>query len=201
MLRRDPELAARIERIVAVMGQRRDHIFHPVEGGSADMLFGHGPVFQDFNFVQDRTAAAKLLASGLPLTLIPYEAASSIALTEADLDAIARAGAAADWVAGRSRRWLAWWREDIGQQGFFPFDLVAATYLLHPELFRCAEVGAAIEPHAWVWRWRLGAAGLFVQQSPEEDHVRRIVYCPSPGTGAHDAALGDLTRARPAAIP
>lgn len=200
-LRRDPDLAPRVQRIVAVMGQRRGHVFHPVEGGRANMLFGHGPVFQDFNFVQDQAAAAALIGLGLPITLVPYEAAASIVLTEADLGAMARSGAVAAWVAERSRGWLAWWRKDIGQAGFFPFDLVAAAYLLHPDLFRCAGVWAAIEPHSWFWRWRLGAAGLFVDESPEADDARRIVYCPSLGAGAHAAALADLTRGPPAAMP
>jgi inosine-uridine nucleoside N-ribohydrolase len=202
VLRRHPELAPRIERIVAVMGQRRGHVFHPAEGGTAAMLLGHGPVFQDFNFVQDQAAAAELVRLGLPLTLIPYEAASEIAITAPDLDAMRRAGAAARWVAERSRGWLASWHEDIGQQGFFPFDLVAAAYLLHPALFRCAVVSLAIEPHSWLWRWRLGAAGLFVEQDLEADAARsRIVYCPSPGAGSHAAVLADLTRGLPAAMP
>jgi inosine-uridine nucleoside N-ribohydrolase len=194
-LRRHPDLAPRIQRIVAVMGQRRSHVFHPVEGGTAAMLFGHGPVFQDFNFVKDPMAAAELISLGLPMTLIPYEAASEVALTGADLDAMGRAGGAARWAAERSRGWLAFWRADIRQPGFFPFDLVAAAYLLHPELFRCAEVSPSIEPHSWFWRWRLGASGLFVEQSPEDgEHgpLQRIVYCPSPRAGLHDAILADL---------
>jgi purine nucleosidase len=203
VLRRQPALSARVQQIVAVMGQRRGHVFHPVEGGTAGMLLGHGPVFQDFNFVKDHAAATELVSSGLPLTLIPYEAASAVAITERDLDAISRAGEGARWVAERSLGRLAFWREDIGQTGFFPFDLIAAAYLLHPGLFRCAEVWASIEPHSWFWRWRLGASGLFVDQSFEDGEglLRRVVYCPSPGAGVHDAILADLTRARPDWMP
>jgi purine nucleosidase len=204
VLRRHPALSARVQQIVAVMGQRRGHVFHPVEGGTAGMLLGHGPVFQDFNFVKDHAAAAELLSLGLNVTLIPYEAASAVAITERDLAAMSGAGEAARWVAERSAGWLTFWREDIGQPGFFPFDLVAAAYLLHPELFRCAEVGAAIEPHSWFWRWRLGASGLLVDQSrenAEDGPLHQIVYCPGPGAGAHDAILAHLTRARPASMP
>jgi hypothetical protein len=35
------------------------------------MLFGHGPVFRDFNFDQDRGGAAALLGMALPVTLVP----------------------------------------------------------------------------------------------------------------------------------
>ena len=117
---------------------------------------------------------------------------------------MSRAGASARWVAERSRGWLAFWREDISQPGFFPFDLVAAAYLLHPELFRCAEASASIEPHSWWWRWRLGESGLFVDQTPEDERDRPahpVVYCASVIAEAHDAALADLTRAVPASIP
>lgn len=204
VLRRAPDLAPRIERIIAVMGQRRGHVFHPVEGGTAAVIFGHGPVFQDFNFVQDPTSAAELLGLGLPTTLIPYDAASELTLSAADLAAMSRAGPSARWVAERSRGWLTFWREDVRHDGFFPFDLVAAAYLLHPKLFRCAEVTASIEPHSWFWRWRLGASGLFVDQSPEDQRADRldgIVYCPSLSAEAHDTILADVTRAPAAAMP
>jgi purine nucleosidase len=197
VLRRRPDLAPRVRRIVAVMGQRPNHVFHPVEGGTAAILFGHGPIFRDFNFVKDDAAAAELLARGLPITLIPYEAAREIAITGRDLDAMRHAGPSARWVAERSRGWLDFWREDIRQRGFFPFDLVAATYLLHPELFRCAELSASIEPHSWFWRWRLGESGLFVKPGRVEagdEPVPRVVYCPTLSPGLHDAALTDLIR-------
>lgn len=198
-LRAHPELSRRIERIVAVMGQRPGHVFHPVEGGTAAILLGHGPVFQDFNFAKDNAAAAEILARGVPLTLVPYEAAREIAITEHDLEAMRGAGATPRWVAERSADWLAFWREDIRQRGFFPFDLVAAIYLLHPELFRCAEVHAAIRRHSWYWRWRLGDKGLFVDQrlGDGKDAPRhRIVYCPAPSAGVHDAALAAMIRVR-----
>ena len=72
----------------------------------------------------------------------------------------------ARWVAERSRDWLAFWREDIRQEGFFPFDLVAVAYLLHPDLFRCAETRAPVGKHRWFWRWHLVDTGLFVAREP-----------------------------------
>ena len=110
-----------------------------------------------------------------------------------------RTGATARWVAEKSRDWLAFWREDIRQEGFFPFDLVAAVYLLHPELFRCAETRASIGRHSWYWRWLLGDTGLFVGQrlrGGKDDLHQRVVYCPSPSAGLHDAALAAMTRVR-----
>jgi inosine-uridine nucleoside N-ribohydrolase len=49
------------------------------------MLFGHSPVFRDFNFDQDRRAATQVLDMGLPTTLIPHEAGKQLGVTRADL--------------------------------------------------------------------------------------------------------------------
>lgn len=56
-----PDLVANIARLIAVMGRRQGHLFHPAEGEGHGILFGHGPVFRDFNFDQDREAAARVL--------------------------------------------------------------------------------------------------------------------------------------------
>ncbi len=196
VLRSRPALTPQVREIVAVMGQRPGHVFHPVEGGVARMLFGHGPVFKDFNFAKDRAAAAELLATRIRMTFVPYEAAQALTITDADLNAMARAGSATRWVGERSREWLSFWQDDIRQAGFFSFDLAAAAYLLHPELFRCAQVQHRIDQHSWYWRWILGDTGLFVDQlngGEQDKSDYRAVYCPSASAGIHDAALTDLT--------
>ena len=45
-------------------------------------------------------------------------------------------------MARRSWDWLAYWSEEIGREGFYPFDLLAAAYVIDPGLFRCARVRA-----------------------------------------------------------
>jgi hypothetical protein len=130
------------------------------------------------------------------MTFVPYEAAQKTAIIDSDRDAMSRDAATARWAAERSLEWLAFWREDR-QRAFFPCDLVAAAYLLHPELFRCVRVRPWISPHSWFWRRVLGDTGLFVDQQidGEQGELRhRVVYCPSPSAGLHDAALADLTR-------
>jgi len=179
-----PDLRPRVARLVAVMGRRRGHLFHPAEGADAGMLFGHGPIFRDFNFEMDPRAAARVVALNLPLTLVPYDAARRIEIGARDLDRLAAAGGALAWTAARSRAWLAYWREDIGRQGFCPFDLLAAAYVVEPRRFGCAVV------HAWVGEdttmfWRPTA--LLVGQGevrPEKPQARgSALYCA-------DVALG-----------
>jgi inosine-uridine nucleoside N-ribohydrolase len=135
----EPRLAARVSRLVAVMGRRPGHIFHPAEGAGGAMLFGHGPVFRDFNFALDPQAAARVLSAGVPMSLVPYDAARQIELTAHDLDRLERT---LPTVVPRTRDWLAYWRSDIGREGFAPFDLLAAAYVLDPAQFRCTAVRA-----------------------------------------------------------
>ena len=73
---------------------------------------------------------------------VPYDAARSIEITAADLDRLERAGGAAGWAAQRSRGWLGYWEHDLGREGFFPFDLLAAGYVIEPSAFECADVNA-----------------------------------------------------------
>jgi inosine-uridine nucleoside N-ribohydrolase len=180
-----PDLQRNVARIVAVMGRRPGHLFHPSEGAGGGMLFGHGPVFSDFNFEQDRDAAARILAMGLPMTLVPYEAARHVALAARDVEALAATGGAARWVAERSRSWLRFWREEVGRDGFYPFDALAAAYALRPELFDCAIAGARVAEDEKLWgRW-----GLLV--GPERGHTR-IVYCPRVNARLHEWLMAAL---------
>lgn len=139
-----PDLRGNVERIVAVMGRRPGHIFHPSEGNGLGFLFGHGPVFRDFNVAMDPGAVASVLAAGVPLAFVPYEAARSVEITDADLERLAARGPAGRWVSERSRSWLAYWKDDIGRAGFYPFDLLAAVFAVEPQRFGCAAAKAIL---------------------------------------------------------
>jgi inosine-uridine nucleoside N-ribohydrolase len=144
-LQRDPGLARRLVRVIAVMGHRPGHRFHPTEGRSPHaMLFGHGPVFHDLNATLDPAAVQTVLASGAPIELVPYSAARQVLLTADDLATIAALGPDGEWVARRSREWLQQWRASIGLDGFYPFDLLAAARVLLPQTLQCADVSAAV---------------------------------------------------------
>ena len=135
-----PDLHDSVQRIVAVMGRRPGHIFQPAEGVGGGTLFGHGPVFRDFNVVQDPDAVRVVLDLDIPLVLIPYEAARDAEIDEDALDRIASSGTDGGWVAKRAQPWLTYWKTDIGRDGFYPFDLVAAMFVAEPKRFACAGV-------------------------------------------------------------
>ena len=140
VLRAQPEMGSQIAEVVAVMGRREGHLFHPSEGNGRGSYLGHGPVFRDFNFCVDPEAVRIVLRSQVRLTLIPYDAATRCEVTAADLDRLARRDEAGAWISARSRRWLAFWHSSIGREGFFPFDLIGASYITQPTHFRCARV-------------------------------------------------------------
>jgi inosine-uridine nucleoside N-ribohydrolase len=178
-LRRRPTLAYAGVRLVAVMGRRPGHLFHPTEGhGAGAILFGHGPVFRDLNLVEDPTAAAAILARRIPTTLIPYEVAREVSVGRGDLDRMAAAGGASAWVAGRARGWLEFWRTDVGLAGFYPFDAVAAMYVTTPDVFSCARVSASVgedEVLGWIGRLIGRSTALLVRAADSSSTVR---YCP-----------------------
>lgn len=183
--------SAHAVHLVAVMGRRPGHRFHPTEGRSERaVLFGHGPVFRDLNFVLDPAATAVILSARIPLTLIPYEAARSLVVTEQDLERIADRDAAGAWVAARSRDWLDRWQQAIGLNGFYPFDLAAAMVLVLPEHFDCAQVQAWVgrDPRLTVFE---RAPALLVSQElappREATAFAPAVYC----TGVQ-ARVGDV---------
>jgi purine nucleosidase len=195
-LRGRPELAARVGRIVAVMGRRPSHLFHPAEGRGNGILFGHGPVFRDFNFDKDRAAVAEILALGVPITFIPYEAARSVTLTGADLDAIAASGGAAAWVAARARGWLGFWADIVGHRGFYPFDALAAAYVLEPTLFDCATVPAWVAKDRRLWGGFFSPEALLVGLESERPSAPRTngsaIYCPRVAETMHDWLMARL---------
>lgn len=180
----DPAAAARVTHLVAVMGRRRGHLFHPVEGGEAGSFLGHGPVFRDFNFAQDERAAEDVVALGLPLSLVPYDAGRDLVLDAASLDRMAARGGADAWVARRARAWLEYWRTDIGRDGFYPFDLVAAAYTVAPASFACADTTVTVGRDPGLMG-RLGRRGVFpaVSSGHDDAPAPRARYCPVAGPG------------------
>jgi inosine-uridine nucleoside N-ribohydrolase len=194
-----PDLRPRVARLVAVMGRRPGHIFHPAEGANGGKLFGHGPMFRDFNVAQDVWSASRIVAANLPLTLIPYDAARAVEITVEDLDRLSASPGVSNWIAERSRAWHAYWLEGIGRSGFYPFDLIAAVYAADPSLFRCAQV------HVWVGEddqlpfWSVQSQALLVSQKEIRIDAAMAsgtaLYCPEFETGRRTALIDRLAGA------
>ncbi|MGH8544489.1 MAG: nucleoside hydrolase [Gammaproteobacteria bacterium] len=184
-----PDLQRNVARLIAVMGHRPGHIFHPSEGSGRGMLLGHGPIFRDLNFAKDEVAARSVLRMRLPVTLVSYDAARQVRITADDLDRLTRLGPAFAWVASRARGWLDYWHVDIGQPGFSPFDWVAAAYVVEPGLFGCAVTDAWIEDE-WVF-WLYPRPSLLVgPATPVNVTVKaEVIYCPQANPSLHGYLL------------
>lgn len=190
-LRDRPDLVLNVGRIVAVMGRQPGHIFHPAEGNPTTSLLGHGPVFRDMNFDLDRDAAAAILALGLPITLVPYDVARHVALTSHDLERLATAGTDLAWIVQRSQSWLRYWQQQIGRDGFYPFDLLAAAYVIEPHRFNCAGMNAWIAAddtlfYSWIYRRSALLVGTEDHVPPSPRAHGSLVYCPQAAGDLHD---------------
>jgi purine nucleosidase len=177
-LSQDPEKAKSVERIVAVMGRTEGHLFHPSEANGRGSALGHGPIFSDLNFRLDPAAVEYLLRTGVPITLVPYEAARDLVINLSDIQSMAEASTAGQWVALGAKDWLQFWTTEIGLSGFYPFDFVGALHILRPSEFLCAEVSVTAES-GWLpaWLWTLDNGGLFVSEE-EAASSYKVTYCP-----------------------
>lgn len=175
-LRARPDLAPRVVQLVAVMGRRPGHLFHPAAGAHAESFLGHGPVMRDFNYAMDPLAVETVLATHVPLTLVPYDAAVGIELGAKELQALAATGPTMRLATDSSYAWLDYWKREMGRNGFYPFDLVAAAYLVLPHAFECARVGASVTADARLFVPFFRPRALLVT---DQQTLRAALYCRS----------------------
>lgn len=138
LLLKHPEMERRIDEIVLVAG-RRSMDQHFISGH-------HQPKpFRDLNFEFDPLAFEVLFKSQVKLTLVPFEACHQVWIRPHDLVRIGKSNMVGRYLAEHSLPWLAEWEAIFGANGFNPFDLVAAGYLIKPEYFTCHQWHAVIE--------------------------------------------------------
>ncbi|GJM12229.1 MAG: hypothetical protein DHS20C12_06320 [Pseudohongiella sp.] len=137
---RHPELAERIESLVVVAGQRPEQgaRFHP---GPSKLFHVH-----DFNFRKDVAAFQIILDADLPVTLVPFEAARNIKISDADLTTLSSKGFQGEFLAGLARPWLNYWLTTFGSDSFYPFDSLAVGFVIDSERFSCERLPVYIEP-------------------------------------------------------
>jgi len=136
VLRNHPELARRIERVIAVAGRRPGQHFSTGAAASP---------FRDFNFELDPAAFQVILDSGVPLVLAPWEIFSEVWLYAADLNKLAESDKSLTWLTGPAADWLAFWKKSFNVDGFNPFDTLAVGYAVRPDLFRCQTLPVNIQ--------------------------------------------------------
>jgi len=138
LLLKYPELEDRIEEVVLVAG-RRSMDQHFISG-----LWQPRP-FRDLNLESDPHAFEVLLQSQLKLTLVPFEACHQVWIRPHDLVRIGEANKVGDYLAEHSLGWIVQWETIFGTNGFNPFDMVAAGYVVNPDFFTAHPWQAVIE--------------------------------------------------------
>lgn len=133
-----PDLAHKIERIVAVAGTRPNQ--RRLFPGTSELLH-----FHDLNFIKDPAAFEAILSSGVALSLLPFEAAQKVTITPADLSFLSSSGGGSQWLAMVSRDWMRFWLDHLGTDGFHPFDSLAVGYVIDREDFVCEPIPARVE--------------------------------------------------------
>jgi len=191
-----PDLQPNVSHLVVVMGRRPGHLFHPSEGADGGILFGHGPVFRDFNFEKDPHAVVSILSMGLPMTLVPYDVAREVSLTGADLSKLEREGGADGWVAEKAEEWLGFWKNDIGKNGFYPFDVLAIAYFQNSKLFNCASTQAVIKRDLSLWGRFYGPESLLTGTKPASstplEAESEVIYCPKARSNLHRWIMSEI---------
>jgi inosine-uridine nucleoside N-ribohydrolase len=139
LIKNHPDLAVRIEEVVAVAGRRR---------GQSFQARPEQPIpFPDFNFELDPDGFQILLDSSVPITLAPWEVSSHVWLREADLDHLREGNNATRWLYPAATDWLKKWRDELKLDGFNPFDTLAVGWLTSPHLIEWETLPVAIETH------------------------------------------------------
>ena len=175
VLRLHPELAKNVREIIAVAGRRSGQ--HFVVGAR------QAHPFRDFNFELDPAAFQVLLDSPVPIVLVPWEISSKVWMRRADLERLTRGGPEARYLFEPASDWLAWWQENIGVDGFNPFDTLAVGYLTSPALIRCRKADAKIayEPDDTVPAETAKTKPyLLVSFKPARSHA--LLYCSKAGS-------------------
>jgi inosine-uridine nucleoside N-ribohydrolase len=136
VLRNHPDLATKIDRIIAVAGRRPGQHFQT----------GRSPQpFRDLNFELDARAFQVILDSGVHLVLAPWEVSSKVWIRQADLDGLVASSPALSWLVEPASDWLAVWKQAFAVDGFNPFDTLAVGYALAPDLLHCESLPTRIE--------------------------------------------------------
>jgi purine nucleosidase len=131
-LRRAPDIAARIQRIVLMGGGF-------FEGGNITPA-------AEFNFYVDPQAAHEVFTSGVPIVMAPLDVTHRVLTTRARVEAIRALG---NRVGSTVAAWMAFYeRFDIakyGSDGAPLHDPCVIAWLLRPELFKGRDCNVRIE--------------------------------------------------------
>jgi len=173
LFKHHPRQVNNIRAVIAVAGMRpEDGLgFHP---GNTRILH-----FHDLNFRKDPEAFEVVLRSAVPVTLLPFEAATRVILLPGDLAALESTGGHGARLARDSRGWMTFWRERLGADGFHPFDSLVLGRVIRPGWFHCPTTHARIHKR----RARFVESRHRLEVSDGFTDAPRVRYCTTVAPG------------------
>ena len=145
--------------------------------------------FHDLNFLKDPKAFNIVINTGVPLVLLPFEAAQHVRIVPADLVTLARAGEVEAWLARASKGWMAFWRFKLGEEGFYPFDSLAMGYAFDSDDFSCVPAAGRV-----IFRYSRVKARDELHLDLNPPGPSHILYCQGVLPGFHEELMGRLAR-------
>jgi inosine-uridine nucleoside N-ribohydrolase len=136
----------------------------------------------EFNLTQDRGAARAVLASDLPLTLVPLDVARRLQVGPADLAELP--GPLGRLLREGSARWLRRARRLHRRDSFAVFDLLAAAAVLDPDCVERAPARVRVHRNLWL---ELGADGEMDRAEADRAEADRAAADRSDADRAEDA--------------
>ena len=179
VLKNHPELASRIDELIAVAGRRPGQTFVLGEGGRP---------LRDMNFEFDSEGFQILLDSGVPIVLAPFEISAKTPIPQKEIERFATVPELAAFFLEPLRDYVNWYDSHFQVRAIFPFDTLAVAYLTSPEWIRCDLLPVEIQTLPDDIQPSETKPYLIVSSVLETE--RRVNYCHT----ASDAFVPDLMR-------
>ncbi len=112
--------------------------------GGAVWRKGNVTPFAEFNFYRDPRAAAEVLSSGLPITVVPLDVTTQVVMDESHVAHLSRSGTRTGELLARMIRFPLEGEADTGPGTFLVHDAVAVGVLLWPAMFMRSRMGLDI---------------------------------------------------------
>jgi inosine-uridine nucleoside N-ribohydrolase len=166
-------------------------------GGNASSRGRFPPVWpHEFNLTKDREAARAVLASELPLTIVPLDVARRLRIGASELAALT--GPLGEHLQCHAARWLRRSRWLHGPGGFPAFDLLAAAWFFDPAAVATEETTVRVHPNLWLEFGKGGRPVRLVRGFEGSRILRRFAELVAPASFSPDLRL---PRQKPAADP
>lgn len=131
LLARHPDVTERIERLVIMGGAR---------------LEGNATPAAEFNIWLDPEAAARVFASGLPVTLFPLDITNQATLTREEVDELSQTGEIGQTLATLIRFYdLGEYDPQFGEMHSPLHDVLTTLHIAHPDAMTCVEASIAVD--------------------------------------------------------